>query len=48
MARERSEFQPPMRLHSYRAHVIVYIVESSGILIVRVLHRRQDLERHLA
>ena len=41
MARERSEFRPPVRLHAYRAHVIVYIMEPSGILIVRVLHGRQ-------
>ena len=47
MTRERSEFKPPVRLHAYRAHMIVYVIEITGILVVRVLHGRQDWERHL-
>jgi toxin ParE1/3/4 len=47
MARERAEFHPPVRLHPYQAHVIVYVERGDGILIVRVLHGRQDWERHL-
>ena len=48
MTRERPEFRPPVRLHAYRAHKIAYIIEAEEILIVRVLHGRQDWERHLA
>jgi toxin ParE1/3/4 len=47
LARERAEFDPPVRLHPYGAHMIVYRVDESGVLIVRVLHGRQDWERHL-
>ena len=47
LARERSEFSPPVRLYFYEAHVIVYMQEGNDILIVRVLHGRQDWERHL-
>ncbi len=47
MARERREFTPPVRLHPYRAHVIVYVVDGFAILILRVLHGRQDWERAL-
>ncbi|WP_454745076.1 type II toxin-antitoxin system RelE/ParE family toxin [Ciceribacter selenitireducens] len=42
MARERRELNPPMRLHPYHAHLIAYVVRDGGILIVRVLHGRQD------
>jgi toxin ParE1/3/4 len=46
-ARERTEFTPPVRLHFYVSHVTVYIARDDHILIVRVLHGRQDWERHL-
>jgi toxin ParE1/3/4 len=42
MARERRELNPPMRLHPYQAHMIAYTIREHGILIVRVLHGRQD------
>jgi toxin ParE1/3/4 len=48
MARERPEFEPPVRLHPYQAHMIVYIEDGAAILIVRVLHGRQDWERALS
>lgn len=48
MARERPEIDPPVRLHPYRSHLIVYVVRDEGVLIVRVLHGRQEWQRHLA
>lgn len=47
-ARERTEFNPSVRFHFYKAHVVVYVVTDEHLLIVRVLHGRQDWERHLA
>lgn len=47
MARERRELVPPVRLHPYQAHMIVYVEEGAGVLIVRVLHGRQDWENAL-
>jgi toxin ParE1/3/4 len=47
IARERMEFNPPVRLHAYRAHMIVYLADDHGVLIVRILYGRQDWERHL-
>jgi toxin ParE1/3/4 len=44
-ARERDEFSPPVRLHPFGVHVVVYRIVGEGILIVRVLHGRQDWER---
>lgn len=48
MARERSELKPPARLHPYGAHMIVYVLQDSGILVVRVLHGRQDWQSLLS
>lgn len=47
LARERTEFVPPVRIHPYGAHLIVYTLRDDGVLIVRVLHGRQDWERYL-
>lgn len=47
LARERPEFDPPVRIHPYEAHLIVYMVRDDGLLVVRVLHGRQDWERYL-
>jgi toxin ParE1/3/4 len=43
IARERMELSPPMRIHPFKAHLVVYRVEESGdILIVRVRHAHED------
>jgi toxin ParE1/3/4 len=41
------ELVPPVRLHPYQAHMIVYVEEGAGVLIVRVLHGSQDWESAL-
>ncbi len=48
MARERTELTPPTRLHPYGAHMIAYVLQEDGILIVRVLHGRQDWQKLLS
>ncbi len=47
MARLQEEFTPALRLHRYHAHMIAYVEHGDGILILRVLHGRQDWDRHL-
>lgn len=43
MARERHELSPPMRIHPFKAHLVVYRIEEHGdILIVRVRHGHED------
>jgi toxin ParE1/3/4 len=46
-ARERAEYTPPVRMHFYEAHVVVYVLKEDHILIVRVLHGHQDWARQL-
>lgn len=48
MAAERRDFRPPVRIHHYEKHLIIYVISGSGILIVRVLHQSQDVPAQLS
>ncbi len=47
ICRERTEFNPPVRIHHHGRHLIVYTIEENHILIARVLYDGMDLPRHL-
>lgn len=42
MAREWTEFDPPVRIHVHRSHLIVYTQQDDHIVVLRVLGGRQD------
>jgi len=42
IARERSEIDPPVRLHLYKSHVIIYRVEDDHVAVIRIAHMRQQ------
>ena len=42
MARLRQEFTPPVRIHPYRKHLIIYIADESFIDVVRVVHAQAN------
>jgi toxin ParE1/3/4 len=43
MARERHELLPPLRIHRFRTHLVVYGVGADDdVLIVRVRHAHED------
>ncbi|MDO1584652.1 type II toxin-antitoxin system RelE/ParE family toxin [Rhizobium oryzicola] len=43
MARERDEITPPVRVHPFQAHLIIYrIEENNDILVIRVRHAHED------
>ena len=42
LARLRTEFSPPVRIHPHKAHLVFYVKQDSGILIVRVRHGSED------
>ena len=42
MARERPEFDPPVRIHPSAEHLIIYHIESDHLVIMRVLGASQD------
>lgn len=39
--------RPGLRRRLYESHVVYYGEEGDNLRIVRILHARQDLERHL-
>ena len=36
IARERDELSPPVRVHPFKAHVVIYQIEGDGISIIRI------------
>jgi len=43
LARERFEITPPVRIHPFRSHIIIYTVdEKDDVLILRIRHGRED------
>lgn len=42
LAPERSEFQPPVRIHVHERHLIVYTIADDHLAIVRLLGGQQD------
>ena len=47
MSRARNRAEPPLRVHPFRAHLILYqaLPDDNGIEVVRVVHRHADLRR---
>ena len=44
-ARERLEITPPVRIHPYRSHIVVYLIDDLGdVRILRVRHGRENWE----
>ncbi|WP_184401169.1 type II toxin-antitoxin system RelE/ParE family toxin [Rhizobium sp. BK650] len=42
-AREREEISPPVRIHPFKAHLIVYRIEENGaIFVIRIRHGHED------
>ncbi len=44
---ERSELMPEMRSFPVESHIVFYQVRSKKIEIIRILHGRQDPNRHI-
>lgn len=43
MARERHEISPPVRIHTFKAHLVVYrIIEDGNIFVIRIRHGHED------
>lgn len=43
IARERFEIKPPVRIHPFKAHLIVYrITENDTVFVIRIRHGHED------
>ena len=47
MAPERTEYQPPVRIHHHGKHYIVYVIRDDHLLVVRLLREEVNLRQHL-
>ena len=47
ISRNRTELDPPVRIHHHGHHLIVYLALDDGISIIRVLHESMDVDSHL-
>lgn len=48
ISRERTEFNPPVRIHPHAQHLIVYQVIKDGIKLIRILHKSMDVESRIS
>lgn len=48
MARLRNELDPPVRIHAFRKHLIVYQTDGTMIDVIRILHKRSNWTQYLA
>ena len=48
MARERTEFSPPVRLWRYRSHVVIYRVSDNALVVHRIVHGRSNWDEVLS
>ena len=46
LGRQANHFAPKLRRYEYRSHVAFYVPEDEGVMIVRVLHKSMDVQRH--
>lgn len=42
LARERTEFNPPVRIHHHQSHLVIYTIDNNQINVIRILGGRQD------
>ncbi|RCK30750.1 type II toxin-antitoxin system RelE/ParE family toxin [Thalassospira lucentensis] len=48
IGRDAGVLHPGMHSHHHGRHMIYYLIEESGIFVVRVLHDAMDSSRHIA
>ena len=41
---DRDEFNPSVKIHHHKKHLIIYVIETDGILIVRVYENNWRLD----
>ncbi|MEM6649625.1 MAG: type II toxin-antitoxin system RelE/ParE family toxin [Pseudomonadota bacterium] len=47
LARERKETKPPVRIHPYKSHVVIYTIQNETVNIQRIRHGRENWYQEL-
>ena len=48
LGRSRHELFEGLKSASYVSHMVYYVEQSGGIVIIRILHKRMEPQRHLS
>ena len=48
IARKRFQTNPPVRLHRYKSHMVIFTADDDLLEIIRVVHARSDWQALLA
>ncbi|UDF05348.1 type II toxin-antitoxin system RelE/ParE family toxin [Asticcacaulis sp. AND118] len=48
IARERSEYSPPVRIYRHRSHIVIYQASKDAVIVIRVRHGNEDWMGDLA
>lgn len=48
MCREHIEYDPPVRMHLHKEHLIVYVVNDDEIIVIRIHHSSMDVDSQLS
>ena len=44
-AAEHQEYNPPVRIYPYEAHIIIFEVVAGDVVVLRICHAREDWTR---
>lgn len=48
IARERRDLVPPVRLHQYQSHLVIFTADDTTLMVIRVVHSRSNWQALLA
>jgi toxin ParE1/3/4 len=43
----RRDFKPPVRIATFKSHLVVFLESNKHIQVIRVLHQSMDVPQHL-
>lgn len=47
MGHSAEQFAPQLRRFEHESHIVFYVPEDAGVLVIRILHERMDVAKHL-
>ena len=48
IASERRNLDPPVRLHKYNSHLVIFTADDTTLMVIRVVHSRSNWQTLLA
>ena len=48
IARQRRDLVPPVRLHQYQSHLVIFTADDATLMVIRLVHSRSNWQALLA